>query len=874
METLLCASHGNQYLQEYEILLDATQLLIDMRDLISADHGKKNKTAEVAAKLSEAVQPFARQLNRLNDTYTNIHVFHVVFEKCKSWYKNTLRSVTSYIFSENNAEAWKRLMLTHAKKHPAPRSDYIAILNEHLPTVVDSSLKDETTLLCHRVKLLLQLIRKDSISEKELSQVRAWEEDQIFINVDDSSEVIDSREDLSQLQNDNEKRVSQVYQNLPSNREYDQCDEYIMIPEMNLPISDSYFFRQYHEHEARNNNMNYESLEDAEFKSRDWKRQTHEQCTDKGSSCESSNTFMVKRRVRTSKAAQSKLNSLPKSMSSSDLGSHDDERFIDLSYSVLDQDSFEEFINSDYFPPEQSGVFDSVNTFLSNREISSNVQSDPAENTDLTLTKKADPKALMSTLLLKEKFSTQFEEQESIRFSQSSTEEPYALDLSDSSEDDTCPTVRSLLKKNLSDRFNCDPNVSGIESCVQQHEIINTADNTSSLAQVDTSSEHENYMPGDVREAQHSSGANYKSFSPQSINDSEMISVGSSRTEHLLKSNDWNNVDCMSLIPSVPVFMTRKGDLREHRNNNDLKPCSDSNKDVNSAHSSSKSNLLSLQENVRRDNFKPDQTNRGHLRYSDDRTRSKILTSPLKSEHSHVPYTYAYETDGSFWENRNAHMHVSHNKHITDSKLRRLNETTPVSFITADDSRNENVDLALLVRKLRNNLSKSLYDLNGDDRFVNDHLSYRLSRSLFTMNAIGKSILAKEKETLNRPYRNFEKKIPSDPEYNEMFECHTSPFANDTNGQLRFTGSRTNPYFCNWSYANNHGMGAFYDSGKRKCSGDTEENPPIRQISGQHYNQNEERISDKEEEMNDHVEEEIARKLDLLSLGMSFLRPK
>ncbi|KAL3843136.1 hypothetical protein ACJMK2_021088 [Sinanodonta woodiana] len=852
-----------------EMLLDATQLLLDMKDLISRDHGKQNKTAQVAAKLSEAVQPFVRQLNRLNDTYTNIHVFHVVFEKCKSWYKNTLGSITSYMFSENNEQAWKRLKLTHVKKHPPPRSDHMAILDEHLPTVLDSSLQEEATLLCHRVKFLLELLKQDFISDKEVSQIRAWEEDQMFLNADDINEVTDSREDLSQLKIDNDnlclQDVSLIYQSVPLNHEYDQCDEYNMIHERDIQICGTSLSPHFQDYEAGHKNMNYETLEEVAVK-----RQTPNQYTDKGSSRDFSNTCLASRQVSTLKAPQSKIHSLPRSPSSSDLGYHDDERFIDLSYSALDADASTDgtFTNYDYFLPEQCGAIDTTGTFLSNRKITSNIQSNSAGNTDVTFTMKGGPKPQTSTLLRKEKLSTQFEEHDPI----SSPKTPFSPDLSDSSEDESCPTARDVLKKKLSGSFSYDPNVSDLDSYMQHCEKINAAEKcTRSLTQGNTSA-NELYMPGDIREAQHSSVANHMHFSPQSKNESEMISMGISNTERLQKRNAWNNVECMSLRTSGSASLTHKGDSREQRNASDPKQINDRNKDLNSSHSSRKSNMLSLHENVEREISKTHQINTCQLSHSAESRRTKICTAPLQSEHPQVPSTYG--TDGVFSKDRNAHLHVSHNEHFTDNKLRRVNETKSALSISADETKNENVDLPLLVRKLRNKLSKSLYDLNEDELCLNDQLSYRLSRSLFAMSAIGESILTKAKES-NRTYFKFEEEIPFDHEYDQMSECQSPLFAEDTNGQLWFTGSRKTSSCRSWNHANNEVTGVFYENGKHKCNGYTIENPTMKERNGQHSNPNEELSPDKgKTDKNDHIEEEIARKLELLRIGVTCIRPK
>ncbi|GFO33802.1 actin, gamma-enteric smooth muscle [Plakobranchus ocellatus] len=132
--------------------------------------------SDITRCLTTSIQPFAGQLQQLQQIYVNVHIFHLLFEKALSWYKKVLKflpesllercasntglqlsEIAAYIESPSAREIllfmpndWMGAVRVFLSRHPPPRQEHIERLDESIPSVVDKRLRAQARSLALR----------------------------------------------------------------------------------------------------------------------------------------------------------------------------------------------------------------------------------------------------------------------------------------------------------------------------------------------------------------------------------------------------------------------------------------------------------------------------------------------------------------------------------------------------------------------------------------------------------------------------------------------------------------------------------------------------------------------------------------------------
>ncbi|XP_053384582.1 uncharacterized protein LOC123535976 [Mercenaria mercenaria] len=220
-------------------------VLVPSRDIVSCatsilqdlDCGKNTTrksyavSIDIAKRLTEALQPFTQHLNVLNETYTRIHLFHVICNKTERWKQKATRFVSKILnqrqclnnkaeigtnntgenlnrFSEiqnkievRNTELhidldqlrstdsdgvvrersriaaprnWNSVLQTFNKKHPPPKKKHIRLLNKFVPKQIQEKQRTDAEVLAERVLFILQMLKRTEFKCEDISLIQKW----------------------------------------------------------------------------------------------------------------------------------------------------------------------------------------------------------------------------------------------------------------------------------------------------------------------------------------------------------------------------------------------------------------------------------------------------------------------------------------------------------------------------------------------------------------------------------------------------------------------------------------------------------------------------------------------------------------------------
>ncbi|XP_059164291.1 uncharacterized protein LOC131947172 [Physella acuta] len=156
--------------------------------------------SDISSCLTTSIQPFALQLQHLQQLYVNIHIFHLLFEKALSWYKKVLKFIpesllqrctlesehatldlSAYSLSPTAVESlvfmpteWLGAVRVFLSRHPPPRPEHIERLDESTPQQVDRKLRAQARSLALRLRLLQRILSSTRLPLRLVTAVVGW----------------------------------------------------------------------------------------------------------------------------------------------------------------------------------------------------------------------------------------------------------------------------------------------------------------------------------------------------------------------------------------------------------------------------------------------------------------------------------------------------------------------------------------------------------------------------------------------------------------------------------------------------------------------------------------------------------------------------
>ncbi|GFR70044.1 actin, gamma-enteric smooth muscle [Elysia marginata] len=189
-----------QRLKSSESLQSVTTALGRRRNSVAPAELVTLDMSDITRCLTTSIQPFAGQLQKLQQIYVNVHIFHLLFEKALSWYKKVLKFIpetllercaansglqtselVAYSESQHGGEMllfmptdWAGAVRAFLSRHPPPRQEHIERLDESIPHLVDKRLKAQARSLALRLRLLQRVMSSSRLPLRLLQAVVAW----------------------------------------------------------------------------------------------------------------------------------------------------------------------------------------------------------------------------------------------------------------------------------------------------------------------------------------------------------------------------------------------------------------------------------------------------------------------------------------------------------------------------------------------------------------------------------------------------------------------------------------------------------------------------------------------------------------------------
>ncbi|KAK6191745.1 hypothetical protein SNE40_003350 [Patella caerulea] len=164
-----------------DLINEATEILKELKNQCD-DEMKTNITNH----LTQVIEPFTLLLQKIQNNYIEIHIFHMLLEKFQKWYRKVLVFLPEYLRHIGRdypdklvtmPDEWLHTVDTFLTKHPFPRDEHIAKLDLEIPTSLPRHIKQQAHNLALRIKLLQRLLTSRRLPVKLITASMKWKDE-------------------------------------------------------------------------------------------------------------------------------------------------------------------------------------------------------------------------------------------------------------------------------------------------------------------------------------------------------------------------------------------------------------------------------------------------------------------------------------------------------------------------------------------------------------------------------------------------------------------------------------------------------------------------------------------------------------------------
>ncbi|XP_052798214.1 uncharacterized protein LOC128230191 isoform X2 [Mya arenaria] len=139
---------------------------------------------DISNNLTENLHPFTDKINKLNELYTRIHLFHVIFEKTNRWGKKVTKFLNNAFSCLQHEDIqcyfvvlpsnWETLLQVFYHKHPPPLRTHLHLLDQFVPEGIHIDHRIQAETLAERVSFILHMLEKDNIKKEDIVTIKSW----------------------------------------------------------------------------------------------------------------------------------------------------------------------------------------------------------------------------------------------------------------------------------------------------------------------------------------------------------------------------------------------------------------------------------------------------------------------------------------------------------------------------------------------------------------------------------------------------------------------------------------------------------------------------------------------------------------------------